>query len=78
MIFTRRHQEVYSNTTYEPALDDSNNIFDFSGDHNNNISFKFKQKITGKTGNGGKKKCWNNGSVIISKQSLENTWNAFN
>ena len=56
MIFTRRHQEVYSSTTDEPALDD-NNIFDFPDDHNNNISFKFKQKITGKTGNGGTKKC---------------------
>ena len=28
-------------------------IFDFPANNNNNISFKFKQQITGETGNGG-------------------------
>ena len=33
----------------EPALDNNGNIIDFLTD-NNGASFKFKQKITGKTG----------------------------
>ena len=36
----------------EPALDNNGNITDFSDDNNNSASFKFKQKITGQTGNG--------------------------
>ena len=31
----------------EPALDNSNNIIDFSANKNNSILFNFKQKITG-------------------------------
>ena len=38
----------------EPALDDNGNIIDFLTNYNS-ASFKFKQKITGKTGNGGTK-----------------------
>ena len=34
----------------EPALDDNSNIIDFLTD-NNSDSLKFKQKITGQTGN---------------------------
>ena len=39
----------------EPALDNNNNIIDFPANNNNSISFKFKQKITEQTGNGGTK-----------------------
>ena len=39
----------------EPALDNNGNIIDFPDDNNNSTSFKFKQKITGQTGNGGTK-----------------------
>ena len=38
----------------EPALDDNGNIIDFPTD-NNSDSLKFKQKITGQTGNRGAK-----------------------
>ena len=41
----------------EPALDNNNNITDFPANNNNRISFKFKQQITGQTGNGGTKRC---------------------
>ena len=34
----------------EAALDNNGNIIDFPGDNNNSASFKFKQKITGQTG----------------------------
>ena len=37
----------------EPALDSNNNITDFPANNNNSVSFKFKQQITGQTGNGG-------------------------
>ena len=34
------------------VLDNNGNIIDFPDDNNNSASFKFKQKITGQTGNG--------------------------
>ena len=39
----------------EPALDNNNNIIDCPADNDNSSSFKFKQQITGQTGNGGTK-----------------------
>ena len=36
----------------ELALDDNKIIIDFPTDNNNSTFFKFKQKITGKPGNG--------------------------
>ena len=58
-----KYSYAYSNTSGslwqyyrdEPTLDNNNNIIDFPANNNNNISFKFKQQITGKTGNGGPK-----------------------
>ena len=38
----------------EPALNDNGEIIDFPAD-NNSASFKFKQRITGQTGNSGTK-----------------------
>ena len=35
----------------EPAIDANNNITDFPVNDNNSNSFKFKQQITGQTGN---------------------------
>ena len=37
----------------EPAMDDNGNITDFPANKNNSNSFKFKQQITGQTGNSG-------------------------
>ena len=57
------YSDVYSKTSGslwqyyrdEPALG-NNNIIDFLANNNNTISFKFKQQITGQTGNDGTKK----------------------
>ena len=53
-MYIRRHQEVYSNTRDEPALE-NNNIIDFPANNNDSISFKFKQQIKGQIGNRGTK-----------------------
>ena len=58
-----KYSEVYSKASGsllqcyrdEPALDKNNNIINFPANNNNNILFKFKQKITGQTENGGTK-----------------------
>ena len=54
----------------EPALDSNNNIIDFPTNNNNSISFKFKQQITGKTGNDGTKDV----SIMVPLKYLSNFW----
>ena len=57
------YRNVYSKTSGsfrqyyrdEPALDNDNDIIDFPANNNNSNSFKFKQQITGQTGNVGTK-----------------------
>ena len=39
----------------EPALNANGEVIDFAANNNNSVSFKFKQQITGQTGNGGTK-----------------------
>ena len=39
----------------EPALNANGEVIDFTANNNNSVSFKFKQQITGQTGNGGTK-----------------------
>ena len=39
----------------KPALKNNSNITDFPANHNNSISLKFKQYITGQAGNSGTK-----------------------
>ena len=56
----------------EPAIDNNSNIIDFPPDNNNSNSFKFKLKITGKTGNGGTK----NVEIIVPLKYLSNFWRA--
>ena len=36
----------------EPALNANGEVIDFPANNNNSVSFKFKQQITGQTGNG--------------------------
>ena len=51
----------------EPVLDNNGNIIDFPDD-NNSVSFKFKPKITGQTGNGST----NDGEIMLHlKRTLE-------
>ena len=51
----------------EPALEKNGNIINFPDDNNKSASIKFKQKITGQSGNGGHKRCQNNGFIKIFK-----------
>ena len=48
------------------SLDNDYNIIAIPTDNNSN-SFKFKQQTSEKSGNGEKNRCWNNGSIKISK-----------
>ena len=54
----------------EPVLDNNGNITDFPGDNNNRSSFKFKQKLTGKTGNSGTKDV----EVMVPLKYLSKFW----
>ena len=55
----------------EPALDNNGNI-NFPNDNNNSASFKFEQKITGQTGNGGTK----NVEIMVPLKCLSKFWRA--
>ena len=56
----KEYSDGYSKTTWslwqyyrvEPALDNNNKIIGFAANNNNSTSFKFKEQITGQTGNG--------------------------
>ena len=50
------------------ALENNKNITDFAANKNNSISFTFKQKITGQTGNNGTK----NVEIIVPLKYLSN------
>ena len=52
----------------EPVLGNNGNIFDFPDDNNNRTSLKFKLKITGQTGNGGRK----NVEIMVPLKYLSN------
>ena len=55
----------------ERALDNNGNIIDFpDGINNNSASFKFKQKMTGQTGNGGTKDV----ETMVPLKYLSNFW----
>ena len=54
----------------EPALDNDNNITDFSADSNNSTLFKFKQQITGQAGNGATKDV----EIMVPLKYLGNFW----
>ena len=73
-----QHSAAYSKTSAslwqyyrdEPALDYNNNIIDFPDNSNNSASFKFKQQITGQTGNGGSKDV----EIMVPLNYLSNIW----
>ena len=54
----------------EPVLDNNGNIIYFPDDNNNSASFKFKQKITGQTGNDGRKDV----EIMVPLKYLSNFW----
>ena len=69
MISIRKHLEVYDYYRDEPALDKNNNIINFPTNNNNSVFFKLK-KITGKTGNDGRKDV----NVMVPLIYLSNFW----
>ena len=70
-MLIRRHQEVYGNTIeMKPALDENGDIIDVPANNNNSNSFKFKQQITGKFGNGGKR----NVEIMSPLKYISNLW----
>ena len=54
----------------EPALDGNDNIIDFPANNNVSNLFKFKQQITGETGNGGTKDV----KIMVSLKYVSNFW----
>ena len=54
----------------EPAIYTNGNIIDFPANYNNSNSFKFKQRITGQTGNSGTKDV----EIMVSLIYLSNFW----
>ena len=56
----------------QPDLDNNGNITDFLHDNNNSASFKFKQKITRQTENGGMKYL----EIMVPLEYLSHFWRA--
>ena len=54
----------------EPTPGNNNNITDFPANNNNSVSFKFKQQVTIKTGNSGRK----NVEIMVPLKCLSNFW----
>ena len=54
----------------ELALGNNINTIDFPANNNNSGSFKYKQQITGETGNGGTKHV----EIMVSLKYLSNFW----
>ena len=54
----------------EPAIEVNGNIIGFHANNNNSASFKFTQKITGQTGNGGTK----DDEIMVPLKYLSNFW----
>ena len=54
----------------EPALDTNGDVTDFPANSNRSTSFKFKQQITGQTGNGGTKDV----EIMVPLKYLSNFW----
>ena len=55
----------------EADLNGNGNIAEFNVADATNL-LNFKAKITDQTGDNGKKKCWSDGTIKISKKFLEN------
>ena len=70
-MLIQRRQGVYGNTIRnEPTLDASYDIIDFPVNNSNNASFRFKQQITGQTGNGGTKDV----AIMVPLKYLSHFW----
>ena len=69
-VYLKRSETLWQYYRGEPAIDNNNDIIDFSADNSNSNLFKFKQQITGKTENGGTK----NVEIKVPLKYLCNFW----
>ena len=63
-MLIQRHHEVYGNAT------EINHVIGFPTDNKNSIVFKFKQQITGQTGNGATKDV----EIMVPLKYLSTFW----
>ena len=68
--YSKKPRSLWQYYRDEPALDNNNSIIDFPANTNNNNSFKFKQPVTGQTGNDGTKDV----EITIPLKYLSNFW----
>ena len=66
--YSKTSQSLWQYYRDEPASNNNGDIIDFPGNNNNSNSFKFKQQITGQTGNGGTK----NVEIMVPLKYLSN------
>ena len=48
--YSKTSQDLQQSSRDEPALDNNDNIADFTDDNNNTDLFKFEEKVKGQTG----------------------------
>ena len=68
--YLKTSESIWQHYRDEPVLDNNGNIIDFPAINNNSVLFKFKQEITGKTGNAGTK----NAEIMVPLKYLSNFW----
>ena len=71
-ICSKKSGSLWQYYTNVPALDHNDNIIDFPAKNNNSILLKFKQQMTGKTGNGDTE----NVEIMVSLKYLIIFWSA--
>ena len=69
-VYLKRSGSLWQYYKDEPALDNNNNIIHFPANNNKSISFKFRQQITGQTGNGATK----DNEIMVPLKYLSNFW----
>ena len=70
--YSKMSERLWQYYRDKPALGNNGNIIDFHANSNNSVSFKFKQQIAGKTGNGGTK----NVEIMVPLKYVSNFWRA--
>ena len=71
--YSKKQGSLWQCYRNEPGLDNNNNIIGFPANSNNSVSFKFKQQITGETGNCGTKDV----EIMVPLKYLSHFWRTF-
>ena len=69
-VYWKTPGSLMQNDKHVPALDNNSNINFFFANNKSNILVKFKQQITGRTGNSGTK----NVEIMVRLKCLSNFW----